>query len=232
MDTDSTADATAVRATPQEPHAPAQLRAGRAPSPYQATGNFASRVALKGRSPARNSVTTETEFRELMEEPPGGRNAGRAASPDPNVEGRWLPLGVEDAQAYEFVRGGGWTLVDTSRGSHAHGAVEAGMSAHRGVLRGDEYVDPAALLAAVEVELGFTVEDVRAVYRQGRLSDEQREQRGKIDARLLALSRSGANMMLLAKLLGLTGPAGTWPRPLKNAIARAKAAELQNEGSQ
>jgi hypothetical protein len=99
------------------------------------------------------------------------------------------------------------------------------------VLHPDEYVDRDALLGLVESELGFSLDDVRAVYRQGRLSDDQRELRGRIDARLLALSRSGANMLELARIFGFSvnagnGAGGDSCRTLERAIARARAAEL------
>jgi hypothetical protein len=76
------------------------------------------------------------------------------------------------------------------------------MTVHRGVLRGDEYVDRAGLLAALEVRLGFTIAQVHSVYRQGRQSTEQGELRARIDARLLALSLTGANMLVLARTFG------------------------------
>ena len=93
---------------------------------------------------------------------------------------------------------------------------------HRGVLRPDEYVDEAALRGLVEQELGFTYEQVRSVYRQGRLSAEQRELRGQIDARVLALSCAGANIALLGRALGFhVNDAGAC-EALNNALARAR----------
>jgi hypothetical protein len=160
-----------------------------------------------------------SDFAELMEEPAGGRNYGRRREGD-----RFNSLSVEDAQARELLREGGWSIVSPS--SNGAGTLPtAGMTAHRGVLHPNEHVDHERLVGLVEGALGFTLDDVHAVYRQGRLSADQQELRAQIDARLLALSRSGANMDLLARLLGFKGPAGTWPFALKNAIARAKAAE-------
>lgn len=157
-----------------------------------------------------------------MEEPPGGHNAGRRASDNPGLEGRHVALGVEDAQASEYVRGGGWTLVSEKDGSRA------GVSAHRGVLHKDEHVDEDAVLAAVEHEFGFTRDDVHAVYRQGRLSPSQGELRAQIDARLLALSRAGTNLMLLGRLLGFAPHSDRQHKFIRNALERARAAELAN----
>lgn len=167
------------------------------------------------------------EWRELMEEPAAGHGCGRTASADPNVEGRWVSLDTNDAQADAFMRRGGFAVVDTAYGStlgSKYGARDAGMTAHRGVLSGDEYVDDAAVRAEVERVLGFTYDDVHAVYRQGRLSAEQGELRARIDARLLALSRAGANMFQLGEVLGFKTTPGTMHRAFKNALARARAA--------
>ncbi len=100
-------------------------------------------------------------------------------------------------------------------------AQVAGAHAHRGVLQGDEYIDVDEIRAAVEESLGYTYDDVSSVYRQGRLSPEQRQLRERIDSRLLALSRSGGNMTILADTLKLGGST------LDRAIARAKQVEVQ-----
>jgi hypothetical protein len=173
----------------------------------------------------------DVEFRELMEEPPGGSNAGRSAASDPATDGRHIPLSVEDAQAHEFVQDGGWSMVETTRGSGgigAQGAGDAGMTVHRGVLRGDEYVDRADLLVALESRLGFTINEVHSVYRQGRLSAEQGDFRARIDGRLLALSLAGANMLVLARTFGweLTASGGgDRCKTMERALARAREAE-------
>lgn len=165
-----------------------------------------------------------------MREPAHGPNYGRRASDNPEAEGRHLPLGADDWQAAEFMRAGGWTVVDTSRGSGGAtaGARDAGMTAHRGVLHPEEYVDPDTLRALVERELGFSYEQVRSVYRQGRLSADQRELRGQIDARLLALSRAGGNLALLGRALGFKVERDSHCEPMDNAVARARAAEEDN----
>jgi len=117
----------------------------------------------------------------------------------------------------------GFGIIDTSRGESSgltYGAADMGMTAHRGVLQEGEYVDPALLREAAEEALGFTYDDVSSVYRQGRLGLEQRQLRERIDSRLLALSRSGGNMTLLATTLELGGST------IDRAIARAKQIEV------
>lgn len=193
--------------------------------------------ALKSRALAPNSVRA-TEFRELAEEPTGEPNHGRAASSNPALEGRYVALSVEDAQERDLLQVGGWGLVETSRGSggvNTYGASDAGMTSHRGVLHPDEYVDHKRLVGLVEDELGFSFDNVHAVYRQGRLSDDQRELRERIDARLLALSRAGAQVHLLGRLLGLGirpsgSDGGDWCPAVLNALRRARAAELTTKG--
>lgn len=149
------------------------------------------------------------------------------------------PTGWDDPEQAErdleevgFILDGAWTPVDTTRGSDGAipGARDAGMTAHRGALQAGEYVDPAVLQGMVERELGFTYEQVRSVYRQGPLSAEQRELRGAIDARLLALSRAGGDMTALARALGfqvkterIKGDSSCWT--MEQALNRARAAE-------
>src|SRR6185312_14820895 len=105
----------------------------------------------------------------------------------------------------------------------AGGADGGGLTAHRGVLQDNEFVDATVLRKAVEEELGYTYEQIRSVYRQGRLTPEKRKLRGVIDARMLALRRSGANMTELGRAIGFPiKPSGNCA-VLDNAIARAKA---------
>src|SRR5581483_9607087 len=106
-----------------------------------------------GGRPSRDSLCAD-ELRELMEEPPGGENHGRSASDDPERLGRWLPLGVGGGQHREFLMAGGWSIVEPGAGG---AGARAGMTAHRGVLRGDEYVDARVLRLAIEEQLGFTL---------------------------------------------------------------------------
>jgi hypothetical protein len=100
---------------------------------------------------------------------------------------------------------------------------DGGLTSHRGVLAPGEYVDPDVLRKAVEEELGYTYEQIRSVYRQGPLSPEQRKLRGVIDARMLALRRSGANMTELGRALGFRVKVSGNVDVLDAAVARAKA---------
>lgn len=171
---------------------------------------------LKKGGSAANSVNAE--LAELMEEPPGGHNAGRASSTNPGLEGRHLPLSPTVQQAREFVVAGGWDVVDPAKDGRRSGG-----SSHRGVLRGDEHVDQEALREMAEAQLGFTYDQVRSVFRQGRLSSEQGELRALIDAQLLALSLAGANMSLLGRLLGFPIKPNGNCAVVDNALARARA---------
>lgn len=123
-----------------------------------------------------------------------------------------------------FLLDGGWTAIETHRGSQGWtpGARDAGMTSHRGVLHPDEHVDGDALREAVESELGFTYDDVHAVYRRGRLSASSQELRGRIDARLLELATAGANVAALGRVLGFHVNASGSCEALTNALARAR----------
>lgn len=151
-----------------------------------------------------------------MEEPPGGPNAGRRAAPETKALTYWQPLATEGHQSAEFVREGGWSIVTRGGGEWQR----SGGTAHRGTLHPEEHVDEAAVLALVEAEFGFTAAELHSVYSTGgRIPSDRRELRGRIDARLLALSRSGANMELFRGVVGLAH------RTLHNALARARAEE-------
>lgn len=125
------------------------------------------------------------------------------------------PGGVTTDVEREIAGREDFTFVDPSRLS-----TDAGMTAHRGPLVGDEYIDVDVLRDAAEEALGFTYEDVSSVYRQGPLSPEQRQLRDRIDARMLALSRSGGNMTALADTLDLSGSV------IDRALVRARAVEV------
>jgi hypothetical protein len=117
----------------------------------------------------------------------------------------------------------GFGIVDTSRGTSAgatYGAADMGMTAHRGVLHPDEYIDQAVLREAAEEALGFTHEEVSSAYRVGRSTTEQRQLRERIDARLLALSRSGGSMVTLSSALGLS------EKTVDRALRRARDVEV------
>jgi hypothetical protein len=120
-----------------------------------------------------------------------------------------------------FLLDGGWHAVTVTEG----GGRDGGMTSHRGVLQGHEHVDPAALRAAVENELGFTYDEVRSVYRQGPMSNANRELRERIDARLLALSRAGGHMAALGQALGFPVKDDGHCRVMENALTRARKEE-------
>jgi hypothetical protein len=157
-----------------------------------------------------------------MEEPASGPNHGRQAPHGPDsAEGadtRWLPLATEEWQAAEFMRTNGWTMV------HSKDGTRAGINSHvvnqHTVLHPDEHVDMEAVGAAIEDEFGFTFEQLHSVYSTGgRIPSTARELRDLMDARLLALSRSGANMDLFGRITGLN------ESTLDRALARARAKE-------
>jgi len=165
-----------------------------------------------------------------MQEPAGGANHGRRAHEGPSgasaeirsefagrTDGRFMePLGASDWQAAEYLRNTGWTVA------RVKDPTAAGMTGHRGALHEDEYVDTAVVEAIVERELGYDLEQLHSVYSTGgRIPSARRELRDRIDARLLALSRSGANMDLFGRVTGLN------PSTLDRALARARAEEVQ-----
>lgn len=152
-------------------------------------------------------MTTE-DYASLMEEPSGGHNHGRM---DGNT------LDTDESVAFGFRFDGGWHVADIRSNKDEAG----GLVSHRGVLAPAEYVDPDVLRPMVEEALGFTVDDVTSVYTsRGRFRNDLRQLRARIDARLLALSRSGGNMAALARSLGIN------PRTMERALARARAAEV------
>lgn len=160
------------------------------------------------------------DLEEIMQEPPGGVNHGRMAGDD-----HWAPLSVEDAQAEEFLQQRGWSLVEASTRGR-----DAGMSAHRSVTHPQEHIDQELLRVLVEDGLGFSFEEIQASYGNGRPSATRARTRADIDARLLALSRAGGNMLALARVLGWeieegNGRTGPGCRKLKRALQRARATE-------
>lgn len=158
------------------------------------------------------------EIESLMAEPPGGENHGRKAVEGHDLSGAHTlrqPLNVHDLQVRDFQIAGGWTV------QQGH---QAGGTAHRGVLMPGEHVDVSVLRSKVEAGLGFTYAQISAVYSPGRLAASQRQLRARIDARLLALSRAGGNMALLAKVLDLS------EKTLDRALARARQSGVTSVG--
>lgn len=122
--------------------------------------------------------------------------------------------------AVDFLHAGGWQIATVGEG---------GMTSHRGVLHPDEekWLDRERLLAMVEAELGFTLAEVRSVYRQGRLSAAQRGLRARLDARLLEVSTAGGNMSVLARILGFRFEANRSCHVISRALARARLQEAE-----
>lgn len=117
----------------------------------------------------------------------------------------------------EFLQAGGGYVVSARAGNWGD---RCGLTAHRGVLTADEWrwIDRDTVVEDVERRLGFTVDALRVVYRQGRKSAAQRELRARIDARLLELRREGGNLSLLARLTGMH------EHTMSRALGRARRA--------
>lgn len=216
MHTDSTADTTAARVSPRGPHAPpAQFKTVRASSPPSETGRRARAWPESDAAPPAKGVEKKltrlpAASREEQLERWGLDGSARWAGVERNDYGS-----PDDAADADFLRGGGWHVVDPE-----HDGLDSGMTAHRGVLQADEHVDTDVLLLAVEQELGFTLNELCSVYSTGgRIPDHLRELRGRLDARLLALSLAGGNMDLFSRVTGLA------PATLDRALVRAKAAQ-------
>ena len=161
---------------------------------------------------------------EIIAEPPHGDNHGSKASDAPEKTGRQLPLDVAAMQTGDLMRSEGFGVVEPQHGSgrtgSTYGAKDAGMTVHRGVIHPDAYVDEDALRTAVEESLGHTYEDVSSAYTNGRPTAEQRQLRERIDSRLLALSRSGGNMALLARTMEIS------EKTIDRALTRAREVEV------
>lgn len=156
-----------------------------------------------------------------MQEPAGGGGHGRRLSDKPEVEGRHLPLAVAGWQGAEFMRASGWLVVHTETAHHASAAGARSHAANQHtVLHPDEYVDDDLVVALVEDELGFTVEQIHSVYcTGGRIPSARIALRDAIDARLLDVLRAGGNLAELGRRLGLEHKA------VERAVARAKSKE-------
>ena len=96
-----------------------------------------------------------------------------------------------------FLSSGGWHAVSIKQGS-------GGLTSHRGVLQGDEFVDSVALIAEAEAELGFTRAEYERVARPGKPRKADQEVSLRVNARLAQLRAEGANMTILAAILGTT----------------------------
>jgi hypothetical protein len=120
-----------------------------------------------------------------------------------------------------------WRVVGPRNGGYGD---RCGLVAHRGVLHPDEYLDKARLVPAVERRLGFTLDELRLVYRQGRKSAAQRALRARVDSRLLRLRDAGGNMELLAQVIGVERK--TIGRALTRARSGAGLAQKDGRSAQ
>ncbi len=141
----------------------------------------------------------------------GGRYAGHGPDCDHRPDD-------DDTEAADFLQEGGWVIATIVDG----GGRSGGLTTHRGVLHPDEYVNEDNLRALVSEHLGFTLAEVRSVYRQGRMSAEGRALRARIDARLLEIEQSGGLMTELGRALGWAVNENGNCRTLDNALARAR----------
>lgn len=182
----------------------------------------------------------EQDITAIIEEPPGGANHGRrtnridAGADNRDINDSARPgasrfaqaLDAEHHQREEFMRGGGFAVVTTRSGStgrggyEAYGYRDAGMTTHRGVLHPEEHIHQGELVALIEREMGYTIDQLHSVYSRGGgpLPGALRALRTAIDCRLLELSESGANMEALYEITGLAG------RTARHAMERARAA--------
>jgi hypothetical protein len=118
-------------------------------------------------------------------------------------------------EARHFMRDNpdGWRVVGPRHGSYGD---RCGLTAHRGVLHPDEYVDELRLLIECERLLGFTLADLWEVYSQGPKSKALRELRDRIDQRLLEVADVGGNLSLLGQVMEVH------PHTFQRALARAR----------
>lgn len=141
-----------------------------------------------------------------------------------NPSHHWPELDAATSLAEYGWEGDGWIVTNPSEG----GQWPLGMTAHRRVTQAEEHVDYAHLLPRIEGLLGFTVEQVRAAFANGRPTQERLELRGRIDARLLEIENAGGNLLELARVLGLSITRDTAGvsncRAVTRALARAREA--------
>lgn len=163
------------------------------------------------------TLDTVESYEGLMQEPPGGENFGK-------LDG--YSLHSAEWQASDLMMSRNFGITD-----EGHGGTKG--NPNGAPLHPDMFVDESVLRQKVEEVLGFTYEEITSVYvdSPGSIPVVQRQLRDKIDARLLALSRSGANMTAVARILGwsistnLAGKKNS--RKMSRALDRAKRAEEQ-----
>lgn len=104
-----------------------------------------------------------------------------------------------------------------------------GMTAHRGILQPEEYVDKEAVVFALEQRLGYKAEEVQFLYSKPNPSKKDLPRKDKLEDIFLELEEAGGNMSLLAALLGLQvradGTCFTMARAIKRARERREASQ-------
>jgi len=110
-----------------------------------------------------------------------------------------------------FLQEGGWNTQHTSWGRE-----QTGMSAHRGVLHPDEYVDWEEARRLFEQLSSFTVAEAQEIYNRngGPVPAQLRKRRDEIDRQILEMG----NLEYLAEILGVS------QSTLERAARRARLA--------
>lgn len=104
-----------------------------------------------------------------------------------------------------------------------------GMTAHRGVLQSEEWVDHEALIFALEMQLGISMDEIREFFSPGGLKDpEKLAKKIKLEDKFLELQEAGGNMALLGSILGFRVKDREC-RTMQKALRRAR--QRRNSGS-
>lgn len=160
-------------------------------------------------------------FEELMQDCPASNNHGRKV----------IDVDLEEDQVETFPRKPRMSLNlgdgesrDATTGIHPSELNCYGMTAHRGVLHPDEYVDEFKLNTDIKEQLGFWPETIKWVFKAGRPGPGAAKVKAQIEDKFLQLSESGGNMTLLAAALEFPiredGTCFTMSRALQRARER------------
>lgn len=174
--------------------------------------------------PFTESIREDLAAAGLMPDPLPGHSSinSRGDGVDPTVTRRSADL---DPEGSDFMSAGGWSVVDIRWGDGENG----GLTSHRGVLHPDEYVDAELLAGMAADHMGFTVDEIRTVYRPGRPRADVLDLRSRIDARILEVSEAGGNLNELARALGWRVGDDHTCRNMERTLARARAARDAKE---
>lgn len=137
---------------------------------------------------------------EVMQEPPGGYNHGRASRSSARFG---INLSAEEMKTSDHLSddNAGWDLSSMEGGAQQS---RGGITSHRGVLHPDEYVHAEALERLLEENLGVSLDEFDEAYRsRGRPSPEVLATRVKLDRVFLAVVEDGGNVEELARILGI-----------------------------